>query len=184
MNKVLLLLLVFFFYACGSTPGEKISPSEIPNVVERTPSAQSDFDSILKSINISTINQYIHPDKGLWLIQSSGALPSMANTNQVDKNFPIDFSNCLNIELPNINCDSPSLWSKEGCFFQKINHFSESKIWVHCGLSKKQEEEIAADANSIIYTVINTSQHARYYFSLINGKWHLAFVDLRQPCTA
>ncbi|MBI3500872.1 MAG: hypothetical protein HY063_03675 [Bacteroidetes bacterium] len=142
------------------------------------------FISVLKTINISNINQFISPKEGVWLIQSSGAMPNMSNTSQVDKNFPVDFSNCKEEELPKINCDAKTFWTKEGCYVQKINSFKDEKVWTYASLSKEDEAKVEEQAKTIQYTVINTSNNARYYFSFVDGKWYLSFVDLRKPCEA
>ena len=108
----------------------------------------------------------------------------MSNTTQVDKNFPVDFSALKQEDLPKVNCDSKSFWTKEGCFVQETNTFKDEKIWSYCGLNKEDEAKVSELAQTISCTVINTGFHARYYFSLINGKWYLTFVDLRTPCEA
>jgi len=195
-NFSLCSLRVFFavfacsvFFSCGNPPKVEIEQFASPAVDSVQPSSEKavseDFVSILKGISIANINQYIHPSTdGLWLIQSSGAMPNMTNTTQVDKNFPVDFTNCKAEELPKVNCDSKSLWTKDGCFVQETNMFKEEKIWTYCGLSKEDEAKVAELAQTISWTVINTGFHARYYFSLIEGKWYLTFVDLRKPCEA
>ena len=108
----------------------------------------------------------------------------MTSTSAVDKNFPVDFSAVKEEELPKINCDSKTFWTKDGCFSQQTNTFKDEKIWTYCGLSKEDEAKVEETAKTISYTVINTAMNARYYFSQIDGKWYLTFVDLRRPCEA
>lgn len=172
------------FFSCGNERGKEHAPTlqdSVVNVLEKT---EEDFTSLVKRISMDNIHQYIHPEKGLWIINSSGAMPTMNHTTHVDKNFPVDFSAVKKEELPNVNCDSKSFWTKEGCFAHEINSFKDEKIWTYCGLSKEDEVKIFELAKTISWTVINTSLCARYYFSLIDGKWYLTFVDLRKPCEA
>lgn len=187
------VLFAFFaviaFFSCGNEVKDSSSPqsdsiSTADTTAHRTQKTENDFISVCKTIDISNVNQFIHPEKGLWLIQSSGAMPNMMNTTQADKNFPVDFSNCMGEELPKVNCDLKWFWTKDGCLAQEINSFKDEKIWTFCGLSKEDEAKVSELAQTISWTVINTSFHARYYFSQIDGKWYLSFVDLRKPCEA
>jgi hypothetical protein len=181
--------VVSVFFSCGApeqTEYSQLTQADPDSVVLSSvkTNTSTDFVSVLKGINISNINQYIDPEKGLWLIQSSGAMPNMMNTSQVDKNFPVDFSIVKNEELPRVDCGSKIFWTKEGCYLQEVNSFKEEKIWTYCGLSKEDEGKVSELAKTISLTVINTSLSARYYFLQIGGKWYLVFVDLRRPCEA
>jgi len=183
MKKILFLPFIIFIFSCGNHTEVQLplpsDPTPPPQVQQ-----QEDFISFVKGITTSNINQYINKENGLWLIQMPGAVPTMTNTSQVDKNFPVDFTAIKNEELPKVNCDSKSLWTKEGCFVQQVNSFKDEKIWTFCGLSKEDESKIEKLAQTISFTVINTSLNARYYFSLIDRKWYLVFADLRRPCEA
>jgi hypothetical protein len=138
---------------------------------------------VFKVTNVN-INQYIHPQKGLWLIQSSGAMPEITHTYQVDKNFPVDFSACIEEELPRVDCNAKLLWTKNGCFLQKINPLKDERIWEYTSLDEESKVVVSEAATFVSVTVINTELNARYYFSMIDGKWFLLFVDLRTPCSA
>lgn len=143
-------------------------------------------DNILPILEITgaEINKYIHPEKGLWLIQSTGAMPEMTKTNQVDKNFPVDFSSCRAEELPKVDCDAKSHWTKDGCFIREVNSFRDEKIWEFASLDENSKAAVSELAQLISFTAINTSLNARYYFAMIDGKWYLLFADLRTPCSA
>lgn len=186
MKRIVFLPSILFIFSCGNeVKNEKIkwTPPSPPDSVVYNPSAsQTDLISVVKEITISNVNQFINPESGLWLIQTPGAVPNMTNTPHVDKNFPVDFSAAKNEELPKVNCDTKSFWTKEGCFVQQVNNFNDEKIWTYCGLKKEDEAKIEKLSQAVSLTVINTSLHARYYFSQINGKWYLIFVDLRKPC--
>lgn len=187
MKRILFFSAIILFFSCGREAKNEdvhlISSSLPADSVSIASSAVQSYPiSVVRGITISNINQFIDPENGLWLIQSPGAVPNMTNTSQVDKNFPVDFSIMKNEELPRVNCDTKSFWTKEGCFVQQINNFKDEKIWTYCGLKKEDEAKIEKLAQAIALTVINTSLNTRYYFSQINGKWHLVFVDLRRPC--
>ena len=195
MKNVLFITAAFFLFSCGNSKQKELdqiiqkkldstlSQDNFMTQPEKSKEKKQDFISVLKTINISNINQYIHPEKGLWLIQSNGAMPSMTNTSQVDKNFPVDFSSCVQEELPKINCDTKTFWTKDGCFLQQENTFKDEKIWQYVR-DKIDASKIEERANSIQWTVINTSLYAKYYFTQIDGKWYLLFADLRKPCEA
>ncbi|HEY4800831.1 MAG TPA: hypothetical protein VII99_17265 [Bacteroidia bacterium] len=188
-RKHLVFFIAAIFFSCNSSEQKEtaIVAKEKKDSVRRSSekaNAQSDFISVLKGINSSTINQFIHPEKGLWLTQQAGAVPQMTNTSQVDKNFPVDFSEVKEEEIAKVNCDFKTFWTKGGCFAQKVNTFLEEKIWIYASLSKEDQDKIEALAKTISYTVVNTSLNARYYFSQLNGKWYLLFADLRKPCEA
>ena len=186
MKKIFYLSVIVFIFSCGNGEKKTIVISDpsppIDSAMIHDPAVGNDLISVVKGITISNINQFINPESGLWLIQTPGAVPNMTNTSQVDKNFPVDFSSAKNEELPKVNCDAKSFWTKEGCFVQQVNNFKDEKIWTYCGLKKEDEAKIEKLAQAVSLTVINTSLHARYYFSQINEKWCLVFVDLRRPC--
>ena len=130
MKYISILLISLFLFSCGPSSKQKeldqIIQKKLDSALSGIETAtqtekviqKEDFVSVLKSINISNINQYIHPQNGLRLIQSSGAMPNMTSTSQVDKNFPVDFSAVKEEELPKVNCDSKTFWTKDGCFSQ------------------------------------------------------------------
>jgi hypothetical protein len=111
-------------------------------------------------------------------------MPEMIKTNRVDKNFPVDFSSCKEEELPKVNCDAKSLWTKEGCFIQEINSFREEKIREFTSIDENSKAIVSKLAQLISFTAINISLNAWYYFAMIDNKWYLLFADLRTPCSA
>ena len=186
MKKILACLFISLLFTCGNPSVVETEQTEIPKIDTSAIKKQEDFLPVLKGINISNINQFIHPEAGLRIIQSEGAMPRLMKTSQVDKNFPVDFSNCIEDSIPKIDCGSKSLWTKEGCFVWKVNGLAAAQVtlWKYCNLSKEEQLEVDTWAPEVSYTAINTVLHARYYFSHINGKWYLLFVDLRRPCSA
>ena len=143
----------------------------------------------------SLFDVVIHPQHGLWIIHSNGAMPNFTNVKHISeyktaagkKLLPFDRSlmSCApkEEELPVVNCDSAGFYSKRGCFTSMQNTFKDEKIWQYAGLPPGQDKEVAQLAGTITRTVVNTENY-RYYFSLIEGSWYLTFLDVRQPCSA
>ena len=166
-----------------------------------TSSDREDFLSFYKKFiqsiiqtDLDAVNEYVHSD-GLYFIETNGALPSIQKVVDV-KAFskiskPTTFFN-LNFKeiekqlvfasLPKIVCDE-YLYDKQGCFVQEINPLLSSQIWNYASLNEKQIQAIEFLAETVNMTVINTSNFT-YYFSKIEGKWYLTFLDLRVPCSA
>lgn len=153
------------------------------------------FTSLLKEKNIEQINKHIHSDFGIWVIESPGAMPIMRkfyNLNDYQSfsnNQPITdlainiIKEPLKIEtLPKIICEE-TIYNKEGYFADTTNLISQSQIWNYAGLNDKQIQEIETLSATINYTVINTSNYT-YYFSLIDQKWYVTFINLSTPCDA
>ena len=184
MKKIIALPFLLFLITCGNPQPAEVSQPLVQKSDSAVIAKTESVAFVVKGISISNINQFIHPEKGLWLIQSAGAMPSMVHTTQVDKNSPIDFSKCMEDVLPKVDCNSKTLWTKEGCFIQQVNTFADEKLWSYCNLSKEDEAKVTELAKTVSYTVINTSFPARYYFAQIDGKWYLVFADLREPCSA
>ena len=134
-NKILFSLIALFLFGCSGSsdvhvdlappPADTNEPAPPPPPPPVLPS--NNFPSICQKIRIANINQLIHAEKGLWIIQSNGAMPAFSNTTQVDKNFLVDFSSVKEEEVPKVNCDSKSFWTKEGCFAQEVNTFKDEK---------------------------------------------------------
>ena len=144
--------------------------------------------------NDSLFNSFIHNSYGLYIIESSGALPMIRKFYDIRK-----FSD--NIEkksinellyhemsepifefLPKVICDT-EIYDKEGCFAQEINPLIKSQIWNYANLNENEIQATETLAKSIKMTVLNTSNYT-FYFSKIESKWYLTFLDMRAPCTA
>lgn len=143
--------------------------------------------------NQEEFNSCINANFGLNIIESHGAMPEMSKIYAIEKFkstsgnfFEVTFSK-IEIEpifefLPKVICDV-EVYDKQGCFAQEVNPLIESQIWNYAGLNEKEIQAIAFLAETINITVINTSNFT-FYFSKIEGKWYLTFLDLRVPCTA
>lgn len=153
------------------------------------------FTNLLKEKNIEEINKHIHQDYGLWVIESPGAMPLMRkfytlneyktfSNKQPIQDLPINkIIDPLKFEtLPKIVCEK-TVYNKQGFFADSTNLLLQSQVWNYAGLNDKQIQEIEMLSNTINFTVINTSNYT-YYYSLIDQKWYLTFLNLSTPCDA
>jgi hypothetical protein len=211
MKHIALLLLVFCI-ACGNS--HDVIPPNISDTAAAPPdgtvSAGDTADdkgfgrfmihynqliSAIRNNDTRAFNNFIHPDLGLCIIEQNGAMPQMRNGKDISRFKTIAGKTIFEMEkqdflcelkeeaLPVVDCETDALWSKTGCFTEAVNHFSDDKIWEHCNLKKEEQEIAAKSAATISRTVINTKGY-RFYFSEIEGKWYLTFLDLRAPCSA
>lgn len=186
-----------------SNEKKSVETSEITEV-KRTEVVKDkiDFNTFYKNFTTAIItkdtavfNALIHRDYGVYFIESSGAMPMFSKTYFIEKFianntkkpfFELDFSKIkempVNESLPELICDN-NIYDKQGCFAQEINLLNKSQIWSFTELNDKQKQEIEVIANTIKYSVINTSNYT-FYFSFIYGNWYVTFIDLRTPCSA
>jgi hypothetical protein len=148
------------------------------------------------SLHADTLmNKMIHPEYGLNVIESQGALPHMTHVKDfaefrtLRKKSFYDFDAKVLVcdpkdeELPKIDCNAKDLYSKSGCFTREVNNLKSSKVWEFCNLSKDQMDLVIRSVDTITRTVVVTENYT-YYFSLIKGGWWLTFIDMRRPCQA
>ncbi|MDQ3111579.1 MAG: hypothetical protein M3R17_16955 [Bacteroidota bacterium] len=145
--------------------------------------------------NDTMFDVVIHPQYGLWIIHSAGAVPNFTRVDHIREFKQPDGKSLLPFErdammrvpkeesLPVLECENDKVYNKEGCFTSLQNTFAEQKIWTYSGLPAEKDKEISETASTITRTVINTKNY-RYYFSLINGSWYLTFLDIMTPCEA
>ena len=171
-------------FSCGNDQNMKVDVSAKPFEWEKVYSHDSGFVAVLSKINTSNESEFINSETGLFIISSAGAIPGVQWMREPEGALPMDFSHVKEEELPKVDCDSKSFWSKAGCYVQKVNQINESKILENCNLSKGEKEKAERASQAIIYSAINTELSIRYYFSLIGGRWYITFIDARKPCQA
>ena len=203
---VLPLLIILSCSPSDEQPNQKttsLQTKELAQPIKRTrPKAPKNIRwayellaSAITNKDTTQLNELIHPDLGLYIIGSNGALPEMVKTNSLNKPIGIT-SNMLKMdpsiltdslkigELPETDCDAPPLfYSKLGCFGDSLNDFLNQRVWVHSNLSKKDKIGAEESAGLITHTVINTRGFKAYFFYSSN-RWCLLFIDLRVPCSA
>ncbi|MDT8412953.1 MAG: hypothetical protein RQ875_10850 [Vicingaceae bacterium] len=149
----------------------------------------------IETKNAAAFNQLLYKDYGLYIIESSGAVPQVSKVYEIENyqtsgtklgffDLPFDSLSLIPIKekLPKVVCEKNS-YDKQGCFQENINPLKDNKIWHYANLNEKEVQAIQFISETIKITVVNTYNYT-FYFSQINGSWQLSFIDLRIPCTA
>jgi hypothetical protein len=202
MKKILFIITTMFLASCNNErkdvqhePARDTTVVKSENIIDFSDVYRDFFYSIIEK-RADAFNKYIHPSQGLYVIESQGALPTITNTNDIsrfrtvnDQKSFFDFDlnkvgyEMIKDSLPKVDCDkAPTFYSKEGSFTQETNLLAESKIW-ETNSNENENDKIKTAAESVKMTVINTANY-RYYFSQIDGKWYITFIDMRRPCAA
>jgi DNA-directed RNA polymerase subunit E'/Rpb7 len=146
--------------------------------------SQKDYDAL---------NSVIHPKYGLNIIETRGAMPQIVNVKDISEYklptgqsiFEIDMRSIgfemLEDELPVVKCDEPNYFDKLGAFTSDENLLEHQRLIEH--IAPKNKEELLEIQRTIRKTVYNTANYV-YYFSFIDGRWYLTFLDVRRPCEA
>ena len=136
----------------------------------------------------SELDRYLHQEHGVHLIHSfSGAMPQVSQFKKsahFDQDESVrDAIGSLQEEvvleplfegLPTVVCDEV-VYSKMGCFAEHTSNNLSQHPWNKGGYEKL--------INTVEITVVNTYL-TTFYFSKIEGKWYVTFIDLRVPCSA
>jgi hypothetical protein len=213
MRKVLGILLVIFV-GCSSdvpktdngiTPSENIDTltGEFVDEAQKRIATTNDnsflscYESLVTAIgtnNDSLFNYFINENHGMYVIESNGAMPSMFKIYEIKdikKSYKKKSINQLLYhqmerpifdDLPKVICDT-TIYDKQGCFASPVNPLDKSRIWNYANLNEKEIQSIEVLAQTIGMTVVNTLNFT-FYFSKIEDKWYLTFLDLRSPCEA
>ncbi len=149
----------------------------------------------IETKNEAAFNQFFYKDYGLYIIESSGAMPQVSKVYEIENyqtsgtkldffDLPFDSLSLMPLKekLPKVVCEKNS-YDKQGCFQENINPLKDSQIWHYANLNEKEVQAIQFISETIKITVVNTYNYT-FYFSQINGSWQLSFIDLRIPCTA
>jgi len=203
-NKKLFIVATLILFSCNSP--DNIS-SEIKNDLKENEITESstpeefrdvyaDFFTAIKDKNEKRFNDYIHPKIGLFIIQQDGALPTLENVKDISKfkrsydkkhffSFNLDVIGIELIEqdLPKINCEEFDGYDKQGCFSKQVNNLEATNLCQYIDADAAFKSKCEETIKTIKWTVINTANYG-YYFSQIEGKWYITFIDMRQPCSA
>jgi len=149
----------------------------------------------IETKNAAAFNQLFYKDYGLYIIESSGAMPQVSKVYTIEQYkttgtaqgfFDLQFDSLSLMpaeeQLPKVVCEKNN-YDKQGCFQENINPLKDSEIWNYASLNEKEVQAIQFRSETIKITVVNTYNYT-FYFSQINGSWQLSFIDLRIPCTA
>lgn len=212
--KLIVAIIVFTLIACSeTTQSDNNSQDRQQDTVANTADKlitdvakkQADTTSFLQfyqqlvtaieTKNAAAFNQLFYKDYGLYIIESSGAMPEVSKVYEIENytstttkqgffSLPFDSLSLMPLKekLPKVVCEKNS-YDKQGCFQENINPLKDSKIWHYVNLNEKEVQAIQFISETIKITVVNTHNYT-FYFSQINGSWQLSFIDLRIPCTA
>lgn len=214
MRAVLILItfgIIFISECCESSPDkikrdDTISEKEaIKKALQEDLAPSSDikqfnwfysaFAHAATTGNDTIFDVVIHPEYGLWIIHSAGAVPNFTRINHIlefkmpDGKSLIPFQRDAMMRVPKeetlpvLVCEDDKIYNKSGCFTSLQNTFAEQKTWKYAGLDAEKDRVIEESAKTITRTVINTENY-RFYFSLIKGSWYLTFLDIMTPCEA
>lgn len=202
--KILFVVETLILFSCNTSENNNLENQDTKvnsdvlesNTPEDFREVYTDFFTAVKDVNENRFNDYIHPEIGLFIIQQDGAMPSLTHITDIAKfkrsndkkhffafNTDVIGIELIEQELPKINCEEFDGYDKQGCFAQEVNKLAATKFWDFVETSADVKSKCESTANTIKWTVINTANYG-YYFSQINGKWYITFIDMRQPCSA
>lgn len=202
--KFLIVVATFILFSCNTSENNSSenqnvnADSEIKesNTPEDFREVYTDFFTAVKDVNENRFNEYIHPEIGLFIIQQDGAMPNLTHITDIAKfkrsydkknffafNMDVIGVELIEQELPKMNCEEFDGYDKQGCFTQQVNNLAGTKFWEFVDTTPELKSKCESAANTIKWTVINTANYG-YYFSQIDGKWYITFIDMRQPCSA
>jgi hypothetical protein len=159
------------------------------------------FLEIIRRRNAAALNQFIHPEYGLYLIEQPGAVPKFTLVKDItlfkhsfqDSSFfsiGPDLKKCdLQEEsLPTFNCDGQegnmAGYTKQGCFVADATAFKQNEAHKYAGLSATQMRKVEQVKLLATTTVLHTASAYKFHFGRVNGKWYVLFIDLSVPCSA
>lgn len=161
------------------------------------------FFTAIKTSDTATINQFIHPTSGLWIIEQPGAMPKMSYVTNIS-HFKREFQgrhfftikeevktcNLQQEPWPTFDCADmnydagQSGYSKDGCFVAGPGKFVKSGYWNYADLPAHQIKQIEATLPHVQQSVLHTATSFEFHFGFIEGTWRLLFVKLIYPCSA
>lgn len=220
LSHLLLLLLCMHGSACtsdkqeaGST-GASLNKSGIDSLeaLQEEPvrkdttdfrDAFEQFFTALQAADTATLNRFIHPELGVWLIEQPGALPKMTHVTDInafkreyqDRSFFTVAEEVKACELseepfPTFDCADMNYetgetgYSKDGCFVWKSDKFRKSGYWNYASLTPSQIRQIKAMLPLVRRSVLHTNTSFEFHFGYVDQQWRLLFAKLIYPCSA
>jgi len=193
------LIIVVIICSCG----QRSSNTPIKN--NDTTAKADGFLAVYKNFceavghkNFDELKNSIDPAAGIFIIQSSGALPEVyhlpdvsAFVSQNGKTLFDFFNDKISIEpvnenMPVVDCkfSNGTPYNKTGCFMKIISSADNELSFISSAGGHASDKKMAEDARKKLgVKVINTYNHV-YYFTKSGENWYLTFIDLRKPCEA
>lgn len=165
--------------------------------------AFKEFFSALQAADTAALNQFIHPQLGIWLIEQPGAVPKMTHVKDINA-FKREYQersfftvaqemkecNLSEEPFPTFDCADMNYeagatgYSKDGCFVWKPDNFQKSGYWDYASLTPSQIEQIKAVLPLVRRSVLHTNTSFEFHFGFIDQQWRLLFAKLIYPCSA
>lgn len=161
------------------------------------------FFAALQTSDTTTLNRFIAPSHGLWVIEQPGAMPKMTRVTDI-RHFRREFEgrsfftvrnevkDCYleEAEWPTFDCadmdydKGRSGYSKDGCFVWHPGKFTNSGYWNYASLSESEIQTIKESLPFVQRSVLHTATSFEFHFGFIDGHWRLLFSKLIYPCSA
>ena len=159
------------------------------------------FFTALQAADTATLQQFIHPEQGLWVIEQPGAMPKMTHVRHIsrfkreyqDRSFltvkdEVQQCNLAEEPFPKFDCadmeGGKTGYSKDGCFAWKADKFRQSGYWNYASLPEEQIRQIKNTLPLVQKSVLHTKTSFEFHFGYLDGHWHLLFAKLIYPCSA
>lgn len=161
------------------------------------------FMTALQASDTITLNLFIHPDHGLWIIEQPGAMPKMTRMTDIrdfkreyqDRSFFTIRDEVKTCDLreeawPSFDCadlnydEGQSGYSKDGCFVSDPAKLQKSGYWDYASLTDTEIKQIKATLPLLQRSVLHTATSFEFHFGPVDGQWRLLFAKLIYPCSA
>lgn len=194
------LLVVLFLCSCGQQ-----KKNTKPEMNTDTIFTEKGFENVYKNFTESVLhksvlelNTIVDSTKGIFIIESSGALPSLYWVTDIQtfkSRNGKTFFDCFNVkiseqpvskEMPVVDCEysNGTPYSDVGCFMKEISEEDGELDFISSIEGGEVIKKKAEDARkTICMKVLNTYNHV-YYFTRKGDTWFLSLIDLRTPCEA
>jgi len=154
---------------------------------------------LIFSKNYEKLNQYIHPENGIYVLSNPGAFTiatKYTSLEEIIESYEWIASQKIDCAikyeaLPEVDCNKVRGWSKEGCFSDDVKNFNKisaaanySALAKEYRISGQDIKEAKNIESTVILGVILTADGMSFYFSLIDGKWYITVLDMVTPCSA
>jgi hypothetical protein len=157
--------------------------------------AYKQFITAVYRADTAAFNRYIHPEKGLYIIEHTPIGPSATGIFDIGEFFRRSDSKPFfefnreelsleikNEPLPVPDCPNyPRHWLREGTFVAEKNLLKEQSLTENLIATEPEKKRIEALLQTIDVTVLNTHNYT-WYFSMIGMEWFVTFIDIREVC--
>ncbi|QHL87624.1 hypothetical protein GU926_09305 [Nibribacter ruber] len=204
----------------ATTPGSSMRPSPEATVLQQdtlnavqdetvkkpaTGNATSDFgvffrnfEKTIQQEDAQAFNQYIDPARGLYIIDTPGAMPQFTHVQDIRQykrfyqNLPFftikEYFKSCDLQpiatLPKVTCEGEDAYAQKGCFVADAVAFRKNTAVQYTELPAAQKKTIALTQLLVTKTVLHTASGFKFHFAQIEGQWRVLFIDLMIPCSA